>query len=290
MKQLAHVIWIGGPPGTGKTSIARSIAAEYDLRVYHADAHTWDHHDRALAAGFPASQRWQAASPDERWVSTAPERMAEDSLELNRERFRLMLEDIRGFTPEPLIVVEGTPLLPWLVAGVLASPGHAVWLLPTPEVERTLLGTRPTTSFEATSDPPRAAENRFRRELLVAEAIERGTRELGFATLRVDGSRGLDGMRAAVEDVLRPVLRRGPRAATVDARRELRRDENGRQLRQLLTYVARVPGAGRPDTLDYAFSCECGRSGCAEVVRTAIADYEAIARASRPLVHPKHRA
>jgi hypothetical protein len=288
---VEHVLWIGGPPGAGKTSIARRIAAEHDLRVYHADAHTWVHYDRALTRGFPATARWEALTPDERWVTTAPEEMAAHSLELNADRFRLMLEDLRGFPATPLLVAEGTPLLPWLVAEVLASREHAVWLLPTPQLERELLAARPTTSFDATSDPSRAAENRLRRDLLVAAAIERDARERGLGLLPVDGSCDLAAMRETVAERLAPVLARGPRATTVEARRALRREENGRHLRQLLTYLARVPEAGRPETVEYAFSCECGGSGCVAVVPTAVARYEAAARdAGRPLVHPSHRA
>ena len=288
MEPLAHVLWIGGPPGTGKTSIARKLAAENDVRAYHSDAHTFAHHDRALALAFPATERWEAMSQEERWVLTPPDRMAEHSLELNAERFRLMLEDLRAFPPAPLIVAEGTPLLPSLVAPHLASAAHAVWLLPAPELERALLAGRPTTTFDATSDPPRAAENRIRRELLVAEAIEREAGVRGLRVLRVDGSRDLASMREAVEEAFRGVLERGPRATSREARRALRRDENRRWLRQILTYLEREPAAGRPDDAEYRFACECGHSACDRVVVTAVSEYARCVDRSEVLLHPSH--
>ena len=288
---MEHVLWIGGPPGTGKTSVARRLAAENDVRVYHADAHTWAHHDRAVARAFPATVRWEAMTLDERWVDTSPDRMARHSLELNADRFRLMLEDVHSFPPSPLIVVEGTPLLPWLVAEVIAGPSHGVWLLPTPELERALLARRETTTFEATSDPARAAENRIRRELLVAEAIARGAHERGLPTLRVDESTDLAAVRDAVAARFRPLLERGPRAATAEERRALRRDANGRCARQILTYLERVPAAGRAEDVEFAFACECGRSGCTETVSVAVSEYAGTTQTLlEPLTHPSHRA
>ena len=51
VQTLRHVLWIGGPPGGGKSSVATRIARRYGLRWYGADTRTWRHRDRALRAG-----------------------------------------------------------------------------------------------------------------------------------------------------------------------------------------------------------------------------------------------
>jgi hypothetical protein len=178
-------------------------------------------------------------------------------------------------------VVEGTPLLPWLVEDVLASRAHAVWLLPTPAIERERLSERPTTTWDETSDAPRARENRILRELLIAEAIERGAATHGLATLRIDGRRDLRSAQAAVENLFRPVLESGPRAQTVAERRALRRSENDQIQQQLHEYLRRVPAAGTPETCTYAFACECGRSGCDKQIPATIGEYDFILRNGR---------
>ncbi len=41
--RLRHVLWIGGSPDSGKTSIASELARKYGLQVYHFDRHEMEH-------------------------------------------------------------------------------------------------------------------------------------------------------------------------------------------------------------------------------------------------------
>ena len=270
---LGHVLWIGGAPACGKTTIARWLAHRYDLQAYNADAHTWEHHDRSLVHGDPAAARWEALTPDERWLGR-PADMAEFSLELNAERFAKMVEDVRALPRRPMVVMEGTPLLPWLVEDHLAAPSFAVWLVPTPEFQRARLLERDVPTWRTTSDSARALENRVERERLVSEAIEHAAVERGCTVLRVDGSRGLDAIKAAVEDALADALAAGAHRTTPERLRAIRRSENETVLRQVRTYLERVPAAGEPDTYAVPFSCECGRSGCELQPWLNVAEYE----------------
>src|SRR5687768_16623138 len=117
---LDHVLWIGGPPCSGKSSIARRPATKHDLGAYNMDAYTYDHQYRALASELPLATQWEAMSPDERWLA-APEEMAALGIAGNEERFLLILEDLRRLPASPSVIVDGTPLLPWLVSEQLAS-------------------------------------------------------------------------------------------------------------------------------------------------------------------------
>jgi cytidylate kinase len=281
---LAHVLWVGGPPCSGKTSIARTLAKRHDLRVYNSDSHTYQHHYRAIEARLPAATGWESMTPDERWLASTPEEMAELSLEANAERCRMILEDLYALPTSPGVIVEGTPLLPWLVREHAASPQHTVFLLPTPEFEHARLAERPTVTWNQTSDPELARENRARREHLVAVAIERGAAEDGLPTEPVDGSRDLDAMTAAVERRFAVALAALPCATTRHARRDLRRDDNETIVRQILLYLADMPAAGTPETAEFDFSCECGQTGCGSTLRTTVAAYQA----TDVLVHPQH--
>jgi hypothetical protein len=269
------VLWIGGPPCSGKTSIGRSLAARHDLRPYHSDAHTWEHHDAAVSLGFPAAAHWEERTPDEQWLGDL-DAMVETSVATNEERCRLMVEDIEALPAAPLVVAEGAPLHPSFVGERLAGRDHGVWLVPTPEFQRARLEERDRTTWERTSDPARALENRIERELRVGKLIEEEAIVRGLHVLRVDVTRGLTAMTDAVETIFAEVISGGPRAGTTTERRELRRDENLTLLRQVSTYFERVPEAGDPRTSPIEFDCECGASGCEATVEMALADAEGV--------------
>jgi hypothetical protein len=229
--------------------------------------------------------RWEQATPDERWLAAPPEELARWSLELNAGRFRMLLEDLAAVPAEPGIVVEGTPLLPWLTAPYVASPRHAIWLVPTPEFARARLTERlPLAGFLETSDPDRVSESRIAREQVFTEAIAAGARELGLPVVHVDGSRDLAATAAAVEELLAPALEGLRDAATAEERTALRREENGAILRQLLLHLEAHPAVRRAEGTSYDFACECGASGCDETVRLDVCEYERTRRA----VHPAH--
>jgi hypothetical protein len=225
--------------------------------------------------------RWEQATPDERWLAASPRELAEWSLELNAGRFRMILEDLAALPKEPGIVVEGTPLLPWLVAPLVMSPQNAVWLVPTPEFARArLLERQPLAGFVESSDAGRASENRIARERLFTDAIAARLRELDLPAVHVDESRGLDATVAAVEDELAPALGRLPRAATREQRTALRREENAAVVRQ-----ARLHHDAHPtvEQATYEFACECGASGCTATAQLTVPEYERRA----PLVDSK---
>jgi hypothetical protein len=287
---LGHVLWLGGPPCSGKTSIARILAGRHDLRAYHADAHTWEHHDKAVERRYPAAARTESLGPDELWLADLDGLVAH-SLEANEERCRLMLEDIDALPYSPLIVAEGTPLFPWLVADRLASRDHAVWLVPTAEFQRARLQERPGTEWKRTSDPPRALENRIRRESAVGERIEQDARKRGLRVLRVDGSRGLSATAAAVEELFAGLIAAGPRAADPGARRALRRQDNLQVYRQVSTFFERRPGAGDPARSPVPFACECGASGCDAGVKVTLVEASRVFDGpGEHLVSPDHSA
>jgi adenylylsulfate kinase-like enzyme len=69
---LAHVIWIGGSPCAGKTSVAQQLADRHSLQAYHFDRHEADHIKRSSPARHPALHTFLAMTLDERWVLRSP--------------------------------------------------------------------------------------------------------------------------------------------------------------------------------------------------------------------------
>src|SRR5687767_11985664 len=129
MHELRHVLWIGGGPRSGKTTIAKRLARRHGLRWYSADAQTWRHRDRAVAAGHPAALRFESLSFEER-AQLAPAELLE--LGLHEERGPMIVDDLRALPTTPLVVAEGSTVPAFAVSAGIAAPGRAVWLMPSP--------------------------------------------------------------------------------------------------------------------------------------------------------------
>lgn len=159
---MRHVYRIGGGSGTGKSTVARRLADRLGWRLYATDDVMAEHARRTTAAEAPFLHAFMAMDMDERWVHRSPETMLETFHWFRGEAFGLIVEDLARMPRRTPVVVEGFRLLPHLVKPLLTEPGHAVWLLPTPEFRQVAFSSRATPggSFtQRTADPRRADHN-----------------------------------------------------------------------------------------------------------------------------------
>jgi len=255
---VRHVLWIGGPPASGKTTIATRLARRYGLRLYSADTRTWAHRDRALVAGIPAARQWEALTPTERWQQSTPDTMF--AMSLHRERGPMVIDDLRALPVSPLIVAEGSPLPASAVSSGVAARSQAVWLLPTPEFQSSRL---------AMAETPEGQAMLYRR---LREAIVDEAREHDVPALPVDGSRNISDMVTAVEQMFGAALQQGPRARSAAQRRPLLREINDAIIEQVRGYHARPWASGDPNRVRRIFVCECGDPACEADVERSVRD------------------
>lgn len=264
---MSQVLWIGGAPGAGKTTVARRLARRHGLRLYSADTRTWVHRDRALAAGNAAARRWESLTPEERWERSEPADML--AMSLHRERGPMVVEDLAALPASPLTVAEGSVLPAAAVSSGLVERERAVWLVPTADVQRAQLAARGT------------APGHARLYLLLREVIEREASEHGVPVLTLDGTASLAETAAAVERAFAAALAAGPRARTRSERRALLREANDAVAAQVRGYHARPWAAGDPETVVQVFACECGDPACERDVELPVGRL-AVVRAFAP--------
>jgi hypothetical protein len=271
---LADVLWIGGPQGSGKSSVARALAYRFDLQLYLVDHRVWVHEPRMPATEFGS------LTLEERWVNATPERMLDWFVTTSRHRFRLVLEDLRALSAAPGAVVEGPQLFPTSVAAVLRSPDHALVLLPSPaEQQERLLARGPMPNV---SDGLRARRNATQRDLMITSLYEREAHDLRLPVLHSDGSIEDVVERAAAH--VRPVSDRLPRGGDLSAVRRYENDVLATQVRLYAESLLPTVLEDRP----LAFACECGAPGCAAELELTLEEYEALSAAAdrSPLRRP----
>lgn len=185
--RLGHVHWIGGGSGGGKSTIARRLADQYGLRLYHTDRSMRDHAARSNPHDHPMLAEFMAMDMDERWVDRPVETMLETFHWFRGEAFEFIVDDLLSMGDTP-VIVEGIRLLPAVVAPLLASPNRAVWLLPTPRFRRDAFTSRGGlwTIAGRTRDPYRALENLFERDDLFTGRLRREVDSLGLTGIDVD--------------------------------------------------------------------------------------------------------
>lgn len=236
------MLWIGGPPGSGKTTIATRLARRHGLRWYNADTRTWAHRDRALRDGNEAAHRWEALTAQERHTATTPEEMF--AMSLHRERGPMVVDDLRTMPPTPLTVAEGSTV----PAALIAEPGRSVWLIPSPQLQAQRLLERDGRALEL--------------YILLSDEIEREAREHAAPLLMLDGSQTVDETVAAVEALFADALEEGPRAETAAERRALLREANLAVVDQIRAFYARPWADGDAERVERSFLCECGDPRC----------------------------
>jgi hypothetical protein len=247
------VLWIGGAPASGKTTIALRLARRHGLRWYGADTRTWEHRDRALAAGVEAAHRWESLAPQARGDAPPRELVA---MSLHRERGRMVIDDVRALPDSPLVVAEGTTVPASAVSSGITDAARSVWLVPTPEFQRSQLAGHPAR----------------RLYTLLGDLIAEETKEHHAPSVSVDDQLGIDELIELVEARFADAIRTGPRAETIDQRRELLRQANLSVAEQVRGFYRRPWAVGDPETTVRTFVCECGERSCEANVETKVHD------------------
>jgi 2-phosphoglycerate kinase len=200
---LRQVYWIGGGSGAGKSTVARRLADRHGLRVYSTDDVMPDHGRRITSPEAPMLTEFKAMDMDQRWVNRSPETMLETFHWFRGEGFNLIVEDL--MQSEHPVIAEGFRLLPHLVKPLLAGPGHAVWLLPTPEFRRAAFDRRGSLWEIAgkTSDPDKALHNLLERDRMFTERLRHEATSLQLTTIGVDTTMTEDALTEKVAEAFR---------------------------------------------------------------------------------------
>jgi hypothetical protein len=199
-ERLSHVLWIGGGPQAGKTTLSRLLAGKWDLKIYNLDWHAVREHAGRPGAAVAAFQR---LSMDERWAVPSADQLLERSVTIWQDGFTLVLDDLLALPDSRTIVAEGPGAFPWCVAPLLSSPRQAIFLVPSPErreiVAARRWGTGQLQRFPGIVEHERALAKVRARDALLDAWIVSSCAELDLRCERLDGSLDLDATLEVLE-------------------------------------------------------------------------------------------
>lgn len=251
------MIWIGGAPGSGKSTLGRAIAHASDLPLHPIDRWTYVH-----AAALPGP-------PIADVLARGPNAAADTFAEHSRDRLGLVVDDIRsrGLGTVPALV-EGPQLLPELADGL--PPGHAVWLLPNPDQTRRARESR----LKGIDDPAGRArlEALLERDAVLADRIRVEATTAGGIVIELGPDPDWPSVRSAVEQAIAPALDTAPRLMPGEPLARQRRYENEAAAQQIELWAA-AEGIS-PDPI-FEFACECGRGRCDRTWPSTATGYQA---------------
>jgi 2-phosphoglycerate kinase len=200
---LSHIWWIGGSPCSGKSSVAEALAAEFELSIYRCDDAYEQHRHLVDPVHFPIFHRLASASCDELWMRPVDTQVREE-IDLYREEFRLIVDDLTALPAGRAVIAEGAALLPHLVHGLGIPWNRSIWLVPSPEFQREHYARREWRhqALAGCSNPGQAWANWMDRDIGFARFVTRDAAETGRVCITVDRSRPLDAILAAVRSHL----------------------------------------------------------------------------------------
>ncbi len=191
--QLAHVRWIAGGTGSGKTTVARILAERLDLTLYDGDRaeHAWVH--RCTPDRHPYFWAGLQLTPEQR-VSRTPEDVFNSMASLHGETIGFVIDDLLATPTDRVILVDYFGNTPSDLHPLLTWPEQAVFLLPTPEFRLRALGTRYANPARAGAnwghaDHTHALTNRLARDTLWDAELRRQAETLNLPIIHIDGSR-----------------------------------------------------------------------------------------------------
>lgn len=204
---LSHVLWIGGAPQAGKTTLSRLLAGTWDLKIYNLDWHGVRDHERRPT---PEVEAFARQTMDERWAHPTVDELVRRAILFWERNFALVLEDLLALPRERLIIAEGPRALPWCVAPVIGSSRQAIFLLPTPErrdvVAERRWGPGQVRRFPGIDDRVIALAKLRKRDAILDSRIITACRDLGLRYEVIDGSADILDTLAVLEDQFREFL------------------------------------------------------------------------------------
>ena len=197
-----HSYVIAGCSCGGKTTIGRLIAERHSMRLYNVDGHERQHFERHSPEEHPTISRLLSLTPDELWNRPVPMQVKE-ALSFMAEQFEILASDLAGFDDDAPTIVEGSTMLPDLMARHAVDARRVIYLVATKDFQIQQFSKRKELIemvLGKCGNPKAAFKNWMARDCELGKRIARMAQKHGYRVITVDGHASIeDNLRLATE-------------------------------------------------------------------------------------------
>lgn len=199
---MRQIYYIGGSPCCGKSTVAEMIAEKYKIRYFKVDNFLESYISKAVKLEKPYSSKYSRMTIDEVWLRD-PEIQNFEELEMYRELFEFILEDLNQFDNDMSIIAEGAAFLPKLMNEIGVGKSNYICVVPTNKFQYEKFSQRSWVEhyLKGCSNKKLAFENWMKRDYLFANSVLEDAKHLGYSTLIVDGEQSVDANFKTIEIV-----------------------------------------------------------------------------------------
>ena len=195
---LEHVLWLGGSPCAGKSSIADILANQYSVKAYHVDEAFQKHSPHFTPDIYPINYKWTHTPWKELWMQSQ-ETLLKEAIDAYSEHLRFIFADLRSV--EGLVIAEGTSLLPDYIKPLMNDFSRAIWVVPDEDFQREKYPQRGqfvSYILDQCEDPEQALQNWMDRDATFARWVVERTELLQLRCIQVGEQRSIEENAALV--------------------------------------------------------------------------------------------
>ena len=202
-EDMSQIYYIGGSPCCGKSTVAEIITQKYQFQYFKVDDYLDSYITKGAKLGKPFSSKYAKMTLDKIWLRDPVVQNFEE-LEIYREIFEFILEDLNHLDNDMSIITEGAAFLPKLMNEIAVSKSNYICVIPTNEFQYENFLQRSWVShyLEGCSNKKLAFENWMKRDYLFASSVLKDATQLDYSTLIVDGTQSVDANLIVIEKVL----------------------------------------------------------------------------------------
>ena len=194
-----RVLFIGGSPCSGKSTLAEKISRDYGACYYKADDFLEEFTGKAAENGCPTCRKVLSMTPQEIWMRD-PAIQCEEEFLIYDEIAPLVFEKLEQIDAD-FIVTEAAAYTPNVMKRI--EEKKYISIIPSPDFQISHYRSRDWIKFilEGCSDKEKAFENWMQRDILFAERVRKECEETDVPCIVNDGSRTVDELYGIVKEL-----------------------------------------------------------------------------------------